>query len=334
MATQITETNSITQQEFHNEIIPKGEPLVIRGLVNDWPLVAAGKAGADTFCNYLKKFDLQQDVPVITGPPSTKGRIFYNADMSGLNCRTSTSKLSAFLDYLLEHSQDQPPPLMAMQSIVIAHHFNGIQQQNRLNLLPHTIEPRLWIGGQATVAAHYDPSENIACCIAGKRRFTLFPPEQITNLYIGPWELTPAGAAISMVNFDQPDYTQHPRFKLAEQAALQTELAPGDAIYIPYLWWHHVSSLEPVNALVNYWWGSANEMMGDPRDALLHAMMTMRALPKRHKDAWHAMFEHYAFERSGSPGEHLPPEKRGILGAMNADIIRKLRAMLAKNLSR
>lgn len=334
MANQIAETNSISVEDFHNEILTNGKPLVIRGLVNHWPMVAAGKAGAQTFCNYLKPFDRGYDLSTVYGPPSINGRIFYNSDMSGLNCRMGQAKLSTALDYLLEHETDNPAPLLAMQSIQINRFLPGLQRENSLGLLPDSIEPRIWIGGKATVAAHYDPSENIACCVAGKRRFTLFPPEQITNLYIGPFELTPAGAAISMVDFNQPDYDKYPRFREAEAAALQAELEPGDAIYIPYLWWHHVSSLEGFNALVNYWWGNTDELQGEPRNALLHAMMSIRSLAPRHRNAWHAMFEHYVFEQNGKPGEHLAAERRGILSDMKNDALKKVRAMLIKALSR
>ena len=334
MANQIEEISNISVEEFHNEILPTGKPLVIRGLVKHWPMVAAGKAGAQAFCDYLKPFDRGYDLSTVYGPPSIKGRIFYNSDMSGLNCRMGQAKLSAALDYLLEHEADNPAPLLAMQSIQINRYLPGLQQQNTLGLLPNTIEPRIWIGGRATVAAHYDPSENIACCVAGRRRFTLFPPEQIANLYIGPFELTPAGAAISMVDFNQPDYEKYPRFRMAEAAALQAELEPGDAIYIPYLWWHHVSSLESINALVNYWWGNSDELQDEPRNALLHAMMSIRSLPSRHRNAWHAMFEHYVFERNGKAGEHLPAERRGILSDIKNDTLKKVRMMLIKALSR
>src|SRR6185295_10671014 len=94
------------------------------------------------------------------------------------------------------------------------------------------------------IAAHHDLPDNLACVVAGRRRFTLFPPEQLNNLYVGPLDFTPAGQPISRVDIDTPDLETYPRFAEALNAARRAELGPGDAVYIPALWWHDVLSLE------------------------------------------------------------------------------------------
>jgi len=334
MTKPIEEVTSLSYEEFHTQILPAGKPLVIRGLVKDWPLVKAGKQSAQDFCDYLQRFDRGTEMTTAFGPPSIKGRFFYNSDMSGLNCRISAEKLASSLQYLLAHSNDDPAPMLAIQSVVVPKHFPGMQLENRLSLLPTSIEPRIWIGGKATIAAHYDPSENIACCLAGKRRFTLFPPAQIENLYIGPFEFTPSGATISLVDFDNPDYEKYPNFKTAEEHALQTDLEPGDAIYIPYLWWHHVKALEGINALMNYWWGMGDEQYGEPRNALMMSMMAIRYLPENHKKAWQEIFNYYVFSTPETASEHIPKARRGMLSQLTPELLRSLRQAIVRALSR
>ena len=334
--TPISEIEAITPEIFRNEILPKAQPVVMRGFVADWPIVQAGKTSSDAFRQYLKGFDRGQEVDTIYGAPSIGGRLFYNDDLSGFNYRTARARLSGSLDYMLEHADDDLPPALAIQSAVIRLYFPGLQLENKLisGFVPESADPRIWLGNRVTVAAHYDPSENIACCVAGSRQFTLFPPQQVVNLYVGPFEFTPAGATISMVDFDNPNYDKYPRFQYAEKAALTADLNPGDAIYIPYLWWHHVRSRDAINGLVNYWWAEADKQYGDPRNAMFYAMMSIRSLPPPHRDAWKAMFEHYVFETNGKPGIHLPDERQGILGKLKPDTLKQLKMALSQFLSR
>ncbi|RYY04549.1 MAG: cupin-like domain-containing protein [Gammaproteobacteria bacterium] len=330
----ITEIAAPTPEQFRNEIIPRGKPIVIRGLVRDWPIVQYAKQSPLAFCQYLMQFDRGQEFNTAIGPSSTEGRIFYNSDMSGLNCRFEQKKLEASLRFLLDNINENPAPLLAIQSIQVPRFLAGLERELPMPLVPVNTEPRIWIGGKTTVAAHYDPSENIACCIAGRRQFTLFPTEQVGNLYIGPFEFTPSGTTVSMVNFDKPDYEKFPRYKEAEDAAYTALLEPGDAIYIPYLWWHHVKALDGINALMNYWWNGKQKNAGtDPSLTLLLGMLSVRDLPKHQREAWQKLFEFYIFSEQQS-AEHIQTLRQGILGNTNEDKSASLKQTIIKALSR
>jgi hypothetical protein len=334
MTNKIEEVSRLSAEEFHNEVLPKGKPLVIRGLVNDWPIVQYAKQSPVAFCQYLMQFDRGQDFNTAIGPISTGGRIFYNSDMSGLNCRFEQKKLEASLRFLLDNINENPAPLLAIQSIQIPRFLSGLERELPMSLVPANIEPRIWIGGKTTVAAHYDPSENIACCIAGRRQFTLFPTEQIANLYIGPFEFTPSGTTVSMVDFDNPDYEKFPRYKEAEDVAFTALLEPGDAIYIPYLWWHHVKALDGINALINYWWsGEHKNSNTDPSLTLLLGMLSVRDLPKHQREAWQKLFEFYIFSEQ-LPTDHIHTLRQGILGSAGEDKSVSLKQTIIKALSR
>ncbi|WP_204333426.1 cupin-like domain-containing protein, partial [Proteus mirabilis] len=83
---------------------------------------------------------------------------------------------------------------------------------------------------RTSISTHFDASDNIACVAAGRRRFTLFPPDQTANLYIGPLDHNVAGQPLSMVDMATPDFARFPRFREALAAARTAELEPGDAI--------------------------------------------------------------------------------------------------------
>ena len=200
-------------------------------------------------------------------------------------------------------------------------------------LLDELVEPRMWIGNAVKVNTHFDLAHNIACVVGGRRRFTLFPPEQLPNLYVGPIEFTISGPPISMVALSNPDFGRFPRFTAALAASQRAELEPGDALYIPYGWWHHVEALTPFNVLANYWWNEARQA-GSPFDSMLHAILAVRDLPPEQRAVWRTMFEHYVFQSGDESMAHLPREQRGMLGPPSPEREKAIRAILTRAFSR
>lgn len=306
----------------------RGQPAILRGLVADWPAVRVALQGDAAIVGYMTREHAPRPVAAIATKPGAHGRFFYNDDVSGLNFVKGTGHLEMFLADLLKASDMPDAPGLAVQSENIGEIMPAFARENRLDLLP-SVPPRIWIGNRIRVAPHYDVKENVACCVAGRRRFTLFPPDQIANLYPGPFELTPAGTPVSMVDPLAPDLAKYPRFERAWQTAQQSVLEPGDAIYIPYCWWHGVKSLEPVSILVNYWWNEAEPQgIAGPYDALLHAIAAYRHLPPAKREVWRGMLDYYVFEGSGDPAAHLPPHAKGVIGPPEPGLFAKMRDMI------
>lgn len=322
----IREVADVGFARFHEEIRPAREPVIMRGLVAAWP-VAAARESDEAIAAYLAECAPRQPVAGIAAPPEEGGRFFYNRELTGFNFRQGRGRLEDFLRDLLRAKETERPPALAVQSELIAEVIPAFSQANRLDHLPQ-VPPRIWIGNRIRVAPHYDLKENVACCVAGRRRFTLFPPEQVANLYPGPFELTLAGTPASMVDPLDPDLERYPRFAEAWEAAQQAELEPGDALYIPYTWWHGVESLEPVSILVNYWWADAPEGVAPPYDALLHAIYAFRHLPPGDRAVWRTMLDHYVFEANGDPAAHLPEHAKGILGPPSPSLFARMKATL------
>lgn len=268
------------------------------------------------------------------GAPQIRGRFFYNGDLTGFNFRPVRIRLDAVLDEIARHENAAEPPAIYVGSTTIDTCLPGFRAQNDLDLGDRQPLASIWIGNRSRIAAHFDLPDNIACVVAGRRRFTLFPPEQLANLYVGPLDLTPAGQAISLVDFAQPDLERFPRFAEALRHAQVAELDPGDALFIPSMWWHHIEALDSFNALVNYWWRRSPRWMDSPMNALMLAIMTMRDLPPEQRAAWHNHFRHYVFEAGDQTTAHIPENARRSLAPLDDAAARELRARLLKNLNR
>jgi hypothetical protein len=333
MTQSLPEFRDVDPRRFREEIVPAYRPYVLRGLVGSWPAVQAGLDSPEAFAGYLKRLDLGRPVETFVGPPEIEGRFFYAPDLAGFNFERRPQRVGETLDLLLSLAGQAAPPSVYCGSAPMADHLPAFQAENRLDLVDPATPPRLWIGNAVSVAAHYDLSDNIACVVAGRRRFTLFPPEQVVNLYVGPLEHTLAGQPISMAPLDVPDFERYPRFAQALEAAQTAVLEPGDAIYIPTMWWHAVRALEPVNALVNYWWDDQPDSSA-PFEALVHAILGVRDLPAPRREAWRAMFEHYVFQTGDDPAAHLAPDRRGVLGKLTPDLRRRIKSFLMYGLNR
>ena len=136
---------------------------------------------------------------------------------------------------------------MAVQSAPLAECLPGFAAANPLQLAHPSAAPRIWLGNALTTPTHLDEWFNIGCVVLGRRRFTLFPPGEIGNLYVGPLDYAPTGAPMSLVQLHAPDFDRFPLIREALANARRAELGPGDALFIPPLWWHNVESLDPLN---------------------------------------------------------------------------------------
>jgi hypothetical protein len=317
------------------ELLRSPDPVLLRGLVRRWPLVQAARRSDRDFCDYLRRFGNDTRVGLWRGAPEIEGHFFYNADLTGFNFQREIHRFGSLLDELLANAGQPKAPSLYLGSTELDGSFPGLRQENDLAVLaPHAPLVSLWLGNRTRVPAHFDLPDNLACVVSGRRRFTLFPPEQVANLYVGPLDLTPAGQPISLVDLAAPDLERFPRFAEALAQAQVAELEPGDAVFIPSQWWHSVEALSPVSALVNFWWRQSPAFMDTPLNTLMLALLTLRDLPPIQRDAWRTLFDHYVFDADADTAAHIPPAARGILAPMNDTSARQLRSMLLNRLNR
>jgi hypothetical protein len=304
--------------------IEASRPLILKGLFEHWPALAAGRNSPAALNHYLKSMDCGIPAPVMEAPASTQGRFGYNTDLREFTFTTRQRGITETLDRI-ERQIDLPnAPILAIQMLPLATHLPEFVRQNPLPLLPR-IAPLLWLGGRVRTQIHNDKDHNLACVIAGRRRFVLFPPEQVAHLYIGPIDNPPP---LSIVDLEAPDLTRFPHFAEALATAQIAELGPGDALFIPRHWWHHVTSRDSYNAMINFWWGTRMQGLENPHDCFLAALLSIKDLPKPERSYWQAMFNAYIFQSEGNAVEHIPPELRGILGTIRSGTRDALKAKL------
>lgn len=320
--------------DLTESLLQSDHPVVLRDLVADWPMVKTAKLDAALALNSLLECYRGRPVSTFLGEASIEGRFFYNDDMTGFNFLQLDSRLDEVIAKLIEIASDDQPPALYVGSTNLDAWLPGFRDAQDLPLSGLNPIASLWLGNRSRIAPHFDLPQNIACCVVGRRRFTLFPPEQIKNLYVGPLDITPAGQPISLVDFSHIDTARFPRAGQALEASMSVELGPGDAILIPSMWWHQVEGLEPINVLVNYWWSRVPEMAASPNDALLHALLSIRHLPDDMRSAWKAFFDYYIFDAEPDSHSHIEDSALGRLGPLDNNRAKRMRAILLNQLKR
>ena len=322
-----------------DELMATNVPTVLKGVARHLPLIVKGLESPDAAMAHLKSFEGEKKVVAYTGKPEIGGRFFYNDDLTGLNFEAARYPLHELLDKIKSTLGASDAPSYYIGSTDLDAYLPGLRATDGLVLDDAIFADNpplvsIWIGNRTIASAHYDMSNNLACCMVGRRRFTLFPPDQVSNLYPGPLEPTPGGQVVTMVDLSAPDFIRFPGFREALEASYVAELEPGDLLFYPALWWHQVEALDDFNVMINYWWNTSPAFVDTPQTTLLHGLLSLRDRPEDEKNAWRALFEYYVFGPAELPAAHLPEHARGNLAPMDEAKARRLRADLLNRLNR
>jgi hypothetical protein len=303
-------------EQFLRDVVQPCRPVVLRGLVKDWPIVAAGRLSPAAVRDHLKPLDAGGEIEAFFGAPAIAGKYFYTEDLKGFNFERRRMKFVAALESIVASVGVPGSPSIYVGSVPTSDFLPRFAALNPMPLLNPGIGARVWVGHAANVSSHYDTVDNLACVAVGTRRFTLFAPQSIDKLYVGPIDNTMAGQPVSLAASTAPDSERFPLFEQIKECALIVSLEPGDALYLPKLWWHKVESTAPFNVLVNYWWDAFRTGPDAPYTSMLLSMITIAERPAAERQAWKAFFDHYVFRTQGHPLAHLPPQQHGLLGSL------------------
>lgn len=331
----VTELTNITSKDISGALLSSETPLLFKGACSHWPIVQKAIQSNEAAAQHLLSHYTGEPINAFYGEPEINGRVFYNQNMDGFNVNAHQIPLQLVIEKLLSCQNDAKAPTVYMGSTNTARWFPTLENEHDFTLANASPLTSVWLGNQSKIAAHFDFPTNLACNLAGKRRFLLFPPEQIENLYVGPLEFAPGGQAISLVDFENPDFNQFPKFAEALEHALIAELSPGDILLLPSMWWHQVEAKTGFNLLLTHWWRDTSAFYGRPDNALELAILSLRSLPKAQRKAWQALFNYYVFNDELDSLEHIPEHAKAALTLpLPEQQALKLRASLLNKLKR
>jgi hypothetical protein len=149
----------------------------------------------------------------------------------------------------------------------------------------------LWVGNKTRSGLHFDNADNLFGQVYGKKKALMVSPVYSKFLY--PFTDNPSK---SQVDPDAPDFIRHP--KSARIEVWSCELEPGDGLFMPRGWWHHITA-EDISISVNCWHGDSLSEMEYMRLFLAGGMPVLWRTA--YDFVWHGLLKHPYQYRLFSP---------------------------------
>lgn len=243
----ITRIHNPNKQEFLN-LQKQGQAFIINGVANQWdaykkwsndyltsicgenlvPIEAYDKTffedynfACGNYYHHPKQMKFQDYIDVVNGNQKDDNISYYMAQVD-------------FQKYFPELIKDIVFPEYFAKKPNIMYFFFGFSNQKFTT----------------TTYLHFDDIHNIFVQIRGRKRFILFPPSNYLSFYPAIRE-SGYSPAWSKVNPTKPDLVSYPKFPWQDK--IEVILEAGEILYIPPLWWHHVTAIEE-NISLTFWY--------------------------------------------------------------------------------
>lgn len=222
--------DSIEPELFKKDYYTPGVPVVIKNLARDWP--AYSKWNWD----YFKKLVGDQKVPLYNNVKSDAYTPINTADdyktfgeyidMISMGPAAWRIFLFNIFDHAPELIEDFKWPEHLMKGFIKKY-------------------PMLFTGGAGSIThMHYDMdlSHIFHTQFGGRKRVLMFHHDEQRKLYRKPFEVLSLADFSNYYEEGKPDYEKFPALKLAE--GFDFILEPGDTLFMPAGYWHHMEYLE------------------------------------------------------------------------------------------
>lgn len=254
----IPRINCPTLTQFLDKILRPGRPVIITGMMEDWPAMHLWGDNWD----YLLRVAGHRTVPVEVGGE-------YVSEEWGQQLMTLKDFVSDHVEgsgggYLAQHELlDQIPVLKKdilvpdYTTILLPDEEDDASGSSNCVLEPPRINA--WFGPSGTVSTcHTDPFHNLLSQVIGSKAILLFDPQYSPDMYPHPGLMSNTSQIDVLGDVDPGKF---PRF--ASVPRLKCSLKAGEMLYIPPLWWHSVRSLTP-SFSVSFWWGKHRKWGAGP----------------------------------------------------------------------
>ncbi len=254
----VERAHGMTPEIFHHRYLSgAGKPVVLTDAMNSWPALTRWnfeffktRYGSEKVlpgiwlgAKHLKYMTLNDYFDYLDAPEAPAKGFWLDPDTK-YPCAPPAEPWSSPL-YLSWNVFGKHPELL--EDIQLSPTF----VEDWLPLLPEALRKtldeatRYFAGGimmgprNARVGLHRDFLDTHGCLaqILGNKRCVLFSPEDSAAVYEG------------RVDVDDPDFEKFPLFR--DATAYECILAPGELLFMPHHWWHHVVSLEKT-ITINY----------------------------------------------------------------------------------
>ena len=222
--------DTIEPSVFRKEFYEPGLPVVIKKLSHEWP--AYTKWNWD----YFKQLVGNKKVP-----------LYHNVKSDAYTTINTADDYKTFGEYVDMISAGPAAWRIFLFNIFV----HAPQMINDFTWPEHLMKgfvkkyPMLFTGGAGSIThLHYDIdlSHILHTQFAGRKRVLMFPFKEQYKLYRKPWEVLSLADFSNYYEEGKVDYEKFPALKLAE--GLDFILEPGDTLFMPAGYWHHMEYLE------------------------------------------------------------------------------------------
>jgi hypothetical protein len=225
----IERRDQLSKEEFLERYYATNTPVIITGMMHDWQAIATWTP--EYFKTQFGNVEVEVQVGREDDPHHEINKTQHKRKV----------QLADYVDMVTCGGHNNDYYMVASNRNLEKPEFQSLLGD--LNPLPDFLNPqamrgpvKLWFGPAGTITPiHHDQVNVLAAHICGRKRWRLVSPRQTPLLYNYL-------AVFSKIDLENPDLEKYPLFKQVD--VLDVVLKPGEMIFVPVGWWHHVKALD------------------------------------------------------------------------------------------